>query len=393
MNFIYTVDPSAQEPIMLINKHIGMDEVEGMGIMGDQFQLELMTLDSQNKRVIEMLICSEGGVVMDGYKIIGAMEHTKCKVDTFCIGLAASVSAVIFEMGRYRIMDRHGILMFHAPYGGQDPKALEMIRNSLISIVSERTSKTPEEVARIMDANTWMDAEMALRMGFCDEIRDIAPLNKGRASKATDAKAIVKEFSLVLNKIADQKRQTILDFKNKKSMSKINAKLNLNPEASEEAAVIEIEKIQNKTDQAEDKAKASDEKMKKMESDMAKSKKEYDALKEEYDKMKNAFGEKEKEAEDAKEEAKKDKAKNMVAIHSKRGAILNKAEVIADWEAQAVKDYEATEKLLTSIPVNNKEYKAIEVKDEDKTDVVDRRVSGTVMNRQAMVINANKLKI
>lgn len=390
MNFMYTVDPSAETPIMLINKHIGMDEVEGMGIMGDQFQMELMTLDSQNKRVIEILMCSEGGVVMDGYKIIGAMEHTKAKVDTFCIGLVASISAVIFQMGRWRIMDRHGIQMFHNPFGGQDEQALEKIRNSLISIVSERTGRTPEEVGRIMDANTWMDAETALKMGFCDEIRDIAPLNKGRASRAKDAKAIVKEFSLVLNKIIEEKRQLPIDFKNKKSMSKIAAKLNLNPEASDEAINSEIDKILNKSEQAESKSKASEEKMKKMEDDMKKSKEEYDKLKEEYDKMKNAFGEKEKEAEEEKEKAKKEKAKNSVAIHVKRGAILNKAEVIADWENQYAANPEATEKLLSSIPVNNKEYKPIEAQNENKIEVVDNRVSGTAAYRQAQVIN--KLK-
>jgi ATP-dependent Clp protease protease subunit len=392
MNFIYTVDPSAQEPIMLINKHIGMNEVEGMGIMGDQFQMELMTLDSQAKRVIEILICSEGGVVMDGYKIIGAMEHTKCKVDTFCIGLAASISAVIFEMGRYRIMDRHGILMFHPPFGGQDPQALSKIRDSLISIVSERTGRTKEEVGRIMDANTWMDAEMALKMGFCDEIRDIAPLNKGRASKITDPKAIVKEFGLVLNKFLEQKRQLPIEFKNKKSMSKIANKLNLNPEASEEAINAEIDKILNKTNQAEDKASKLEEKMKAAEEKMKADKEAYDKMSEEFDKMKDAFGEKEKEAEDAKTEAKKDKAKNMVAIHVKRNAILNKADVIAGWETAAVKDFEGTEKLLASIPVNNKTYVPIENKTETTETIVDNRISGTVMQRQAQVINQNKLK-
>lgn len=392
MNFIYTVDPSAQEPIMLINKHIGMDEVEGMGIMGDQFQMELMTLDSQGKRVIEVLICSEGGVVMDGYKIIGAMEHTVCKVDTFCIGLAASISAVIFEMGRYRIMDRHGILMFHPPFGGQDPQALEKIRDSLISIVSERTGRTKEEVGRIMDANTWMDAEMALKMGFCDEIRDIAPLNKGRASKITDPKAIVKEFGLVLNKLVEQKRQLPIEFKNKKSMSKIANKLNLNPEASEEAINAEIDKILNKTNQAEDKASKLEEKMKAAEEKMKADKEAYDKMSEEFDKMKDAFGEKEKEAEDAKNEAKKDKAKNMVAIHVKRNAILNKADVIDGWETAAVKDFEGTEKLLASIPVNNKTYVPIENKTETTETIVDNRVSGTVMQRQAQVIIKNKLK-
>lgn len=391
MEFIYTVDSNAEVPILLINKHIGMDEVEGMGIEGAEFQRELMTLDAMGKKVIEILICSEGGVVMDGYKIMGAMEHTKCKVDTYCIGLAASVAAVIFEMGRYRVMDRHGILMFHPPFGGQDPQALEKIRNSLISIVSERTGRTPEEVGRIMDANTWMDAETALKMGFCDEIRDISGLNKGRASSTRDAKAIVKEFSLVLNKIVSQKKQLPIEFKNKRSMSKIANKLNLNPEASDEAINMEIDAILNKAKSAEEKAKALEAKMKDAEEKMKADKESYDKMKDEFDKMKDAFGEKEKEAEDAKTEAKKDKAKNMVAIHFKRGAILNSS--VSDWEAQAVVNLEATEKLLASIPVNSKAYVAIETSNKAaEATVIDNRKSGSIMNMRAQIINQNKLK-
>lgn len=391
MEFIYTVDPNAEVPILLINKHIGMDEVEGMGIEGAEFQRELMTLDAMGKKVIEILICSEGGVVMDGYKIMGAMEHTKCKVDTYCIGLAASVAAVIFEMGRYRVMDRHGILMFHPPFGGQDPQALEKIRNSLISIVSERTGRTPEEVGRIMDANTWMDAETALKMGFCDEIRDISGLNKGRASSTRDAKAIVKEFSLVLNKIVSQKKQLPIEFKNKRSMSKIANKLNLNPEASDEAINMEIDAILNKAKSSEEKAKALEAKMKDAEEKMKADKESYDKMKDEFDKMKDAFGEKEKEAEDAKTEAKKDKAKNMVAIHFKRGAILNSS--VSDWEVQAVVNLEATEKLLASIPVNSKAYVAIETSNKAaEATVIDNRKSGSIMNMRAQIINQNKLK-
>jgi len=359
-----------------------------MVIMGDQFQLEIMTLDAQKKRVIEILICSEGGVVMDGYKIIGAMEHTKCKVDTFCIGLAASVSAVIFEMGRYRVMDRHGILMFHPPYGGQDPKALEMIRNSLISIISERTGKTPEEVSRIMDANTWMDAEMALKMGFCDEIRDIAPLNKGRASKATDTKAIIKEFSLVLNKIADQKRQKQIEFKDKKDMSKIANLLNLNAEASEDAIAAEITKIINKS-------KNSEEEMDSFKKKMDKAKEEYDALKEEYDKMKNAFGEKEKEAEEKDKAGKEEKAKNLVAIHVARKAISNKEDIVKMWVDDAVVDFDKAKAKLEAIPVNNKEYADPTKNTKNSTEfqpVDNRKSAANAVVMMAGVIAKNKQK-
>ena len=47
---IYCVDPSADEPILLINKHIGFDEKDGMGIDGALFQQELLMLDALGKK-------------------------------------------------------------------------------------------------------------------------------------------------------------------------------------------------------------------------------------------------------------------------------------------------------------------------------------------------------
>ena len=41
MDYVYTIDPNVAEPIMLINKHIGYDEEDGMGIDGAIFQKEL----------------------------------------------------------------------------------------------------------------------------------------------------------------------------------------------------------------------------------------------------------------------------------------------------------------------------------------------------------------
>jgi ATP-dependent protease ClpP protease subunit len=63
VNWNYTIDPNAETPIMLINKHIGYDEQAGPGIMGDQFQMELLTLDAMGKRNIHVWINSEGGSV------------------------------------------------------------------------------------------------------------------------------------------------------------------------------------------------------------------------------------------------------------------------------------------------------------------------------------------
>ena len=61
----YCIDPSADEPILLINKHIGSDEKDGIGIDGATFQQELLFLDSLGKKRIQVWINSMGGTVMD----------------------------------------------------------------------------------------------------------------------------------------------------------------------------------------------------------------------------------------------------------------------------------------------------------------------------------------
>ena len=91
MNWNYTIDIDSDEPIMLINKHIGFDLDEGQGIDGSLFQEELLKLDSLGKKRIQVWINSPGGVVMDGYNIFNAILKSKTKVDTYNVGIAASI--------------------------------------------------------------------------------------------------------------------------------------------------------------------------------------------------------------------------------------------------------------------------------------------------------------
>lgn len=61
MDFKYTQLADTENPIMLIDAHIGMDEVNGEGIMGAQFVREIMFLDTLNKKSIQIWICTPGG--------------------------------------------------------------------------------------------------------------------------------------------------------------------------------------------------------------------------------------------------------------------------------------------------------------------------------------------
>lgn len=392
MNFIYTIDPTAEEPIMLINKHIGYDEIDGMGIMGDQFQLELMTLDSMGKRRSEVWIVSEGGSVLEGEKIYSAILHAKMKVDTYCMGMTASIAAVIFEAGRTRYMADYGKLMYHEVSGAM-PSELKIFNESIATMVSARTGTSLEKVLGMMSRTTWMNATESKDSGFCDEILPSGDANKGRLSKLSNIKDFNKQASLIMNKALSDKKQTNLNF-NKRNMTRIANILNLNAEASDEAIALEISKLQNKVSDAENKGKASDEKMKELKEKADKATADYEDAKKELDKIKDAFGEKEKEAEEKDKEVKKEKAKNLVKIHTDRKAISNKLEIVEMWIEDATNDFEKAKIKLESIPVNNNEYVSVENKTEDAKSYVgvDKRKSySNSAVAMAHVITENKL--
>jgi ATP-dependent Clp protease protease subunit len=197
---IYTIDLNVAEPIMLIDRHIGFDSHQGgPGIMGDLFQKELMTLDGMGKKRIQVWINSEGGVVQDGWNIYNAILRTQTKVDTYCIGMAASIAGVIFQAGRKRIMNDYGILMYHNPFGG-DGKALDAIRESLVTMISQRSSMNSFDVGKMMNRTTWISADEAFSLGLCDEIEHSVEMNtKRKVVTNTEARSYWRETNKAIN--------------------------------------------------------------------------------------------------------------------------------------------------------------------------------------------------
>jgi len=128
-NFEYCIDPLADEPIMLILKHIGnayddQGNITEYGVQGADFCRELLLLDNAGKRNIQIWINSVGGSVIDGYSILGAMLKTNATVDTYNIGVAASTAGWLFEAGQNRDMSDYATWMGHNPHStdGDDPE-------------------------------------------------------------------------------------------------------------------------------------------------------------------------------------------------------------------------------------------------------------------------------
>jgi ATP-dependent Clp protease protease subunit len=247
MNFEYTVDPNAEEPIMLINKHIGFDAEDGQGINGAQFQAELLALDAMGKSRIKVYINSVGGSVMDGYSIYSAILESKSKVDTYCMGIAASISAVIFQAGRKRYMADYGALMIHLPFIPNEKRSkrdevLDIMSSGITTMISSRCGMSEDDVMDAMSKTTWYDPKNTPDCGMWDEVVASDAKNKPPRINKNDVQASYKSFAKIVNSLTNK---PII------KMSKLTAVCNilgLQDEASEDAIAKAITNALNKKD-------------------------------------------------------------------------------------------------------------------------------------------------
>jgi ATP-dependent Clp endopeptidase proteolytic subunit ClpP len=343
MNFQYTVDPNSPEPIMLLNKQIGNDE-DSIGIDGAQFQAELLELDSMVPKRIQVWINSPGGEVGQGYNIQSAILKSKTPVDTYCVGMAASIAGVIFQAGRNRIMSDYSFLMYHNAHGGDDKKLLTVMNDSINKMV-QRSGKTEEEIKAMMNKTTYITADEALEYGMTDSIETSSEHNKKRMSYISnlDSKSKWKEANLILN--------NIFKIENKNNMSKVANKLGLADEANESSILAAITAMQNKMDETENKAKNDfsemDNKMKDAENKLKESKDAYDKLKKEKDDM-------DEQMKNELKDAMKEKCKNMVTGFATIGKIKNESKVVDFYTELAMADggYDIIKDQLESLPLN-----------------------------------------
>ncbi|MCL6515352.1 MAG: ATP-dependent Clp endopeptidase proteolytic subunit ClpP [Alicyclobacillus sp.] len=130
---------------------------------------------------IQMYINSPGGSVSAGLAIYDTMQHIKPDVSTICVGLAASMGAVLLAAGakgkRYALPNSE--VMIHQPLGGARGQATDIAihaehiiktRQRLNRILSERTGQPLERVERDTDRDFFMSAEEAKEYGLIDQV-------------------------------------------------------------------------------------------------------------------------------------------------------------------------------------------------------------------------------
>lgn len=151
---------------------------------------QLLFLESEDPdKDINIYINSPGGMIYSGLAIYDTMQYIKPDVSTICVGLAASMAAVLLAAGakdkRYALP--HSRVMMHQPMGGARGQAVDIeihakeilkIRESLNDILANHTGKPVDQISRDTDRDFYMSAEMAREYGLVDSILDKRELAK-----------------------------------------------------------------------------------------------------------------------------------------------------------------------------------------------------------------------
>lgn len=143
---------------------------------------QLLFLESEDaKKDIYLYINSPGGSVTDGMAIYDTMQHIKPDVATLCVGMAASMGAVLLAGGAKgkRFALPNSRVMIHQVLGGAQGQASdveiharEILRwkQVLNQLLSEHTGQSLEKVEKDTDRDYFMAAQMAKEYGLVDEV-------------------------------------------------------------------------------------------------------------------------------------------------------------------------------------------------------------------------------
>jgi len=162
------------------------------------------------KKDIHIYINSPGGSVTAGLAIYDTMQFMTCDVNTYCIGMAASMGAVLLCAGTKgkRFALPNSDIMIHQVSGGAQGTASDVertvefmfkLKKRLIAILAKHTGKSIEQVGADSDRDYYMSASEAAEYGLVDEVV------KSRKELKTDPIPASSEEKNTEEKSADEK--------------------------------------------------------------------------------------------------------------------------------------------------------------------------------------------
>ena len=147
---------------------------------------QLLFLESEDPdKEISLYINSPGGSITDGMAIVDTINYIKCPVSTICVGMAASMGAVLLASGAKgkRFATPNAEILIHQPLisGGLSGQTTEIkihadhmvrTREKLNKLLSERTGQSLERIEQDTERDNYMTAQEALEYGLIDGILD-----------------------------------------------------------------------------------------------------------------------------------------------------------------------------------------------------------------------------
>ena len=157
--------------------------------MGEEFDndscnrivAQLLYLDSLNHNPIRIYINSPGGTVIDGLAIIDTINFIKSPVYTICVGLAASMGAVLLSCGEkgHRMVLPHSRVMIHQVSGFAGGSLADMkidleqtkrCEQDIYHILANNLDKSYDEIVTLCDRNNWFIGQEAIDLGIADKV-------------------------------------------------------------------------------------------------------------------------------------------------------------------------------------------------------------------------------
>ena len=166
-----------------------VNDVVANSIIAQMLFLQMQDPDKD----IHFYINSPGGSVTAGLAIYDTMKFLTCDVNTYCIGIAASMGAVLLSSGtkgkRYCRANSH--VMIHQVSGGAQGTAADVertvgfmynLRERLNKILAENTGQDVESIVRDVDRDNYMPADVSKEYGLVDHVLE----NKAAIDKKAD---------------------------------------------------------------------------------------------------------------------------------------------------------------------------------------------------------------
>ena len=186
------------------------DEIGFGGTSAKEFIAELKALTGQH---IHLRINSVGGSVVEGTAIYNALRRHKGGLTVHVEALAASMASVVAMAGEEVAIAANALLMVHNPWSmtagdaddlRKEAAILDKLKGTLVNAYKRKTGMDSEDIAELMDEETWLGAEEAVAMGFADYIED--GMEAAASINPEQARSRFDKFSNSMRKIAKPRK-------------------------------------------------------------------------------------------------------------------------------------------------------------------------------------------